>query len=62
LLDNEKNLSESIAFTLAEDNTIESAIDNRLKIEGIGEKSTFSLIPHKPNYIILSHNLASPNE
>ena len=62
LLDNEKNLSESVAFTLAEDNTIESAIDNRLKMEGIGEKSTFSLIPHKPNYIILSHNLASPNE
>jgi phospholipase A1 len=38
-----------------------SAITRRQKMEELGDKSLFSLIPHKPNYIIISNNLAAPN-
>ena len=40
----------------------ESAITRRLRLEREGEGNLFSLQPHKPNYIILSNNLAAANE
>ncbi|WP_417224144.1 phospholipase A [Amphritea sp.] len=40
----------------------ESAVQNRLEIEAHYEDSMFSLIPHNPNYIIVSHNFAEPND
>jgi len=39
----------------------QSALENRIKTERENEETNFSLIPHKPNYIILSNN-SSPNE
>jgi phospholipase A1 len=41
--------------------TVESALARRLTFES-ENNSPFSLIPHKPNYIIISNNLASANE
>ena len=40
----------------------ESAITRRLRIEREGSDKLFSLQPHKPNYIMLSNNMASANE
>jgi len=40
----------------------ESAISRRLRIEREGDDKLFSLQPHKPNYIMLSNNMASANE
>ncbi len=39
-----------------------SAITQRLNLEKDQAKNPFALLPHKPNYILLSNNLASPNE
>ncbi len=39
-----------------------SAITRRLFLEKKEAKNPFVLLPHKPNYIILSNNMASPNE
>lgn len=39
-----------------------SAITRRLVLERAKYNNPFSLLPHKPNYIILSNNLASANE
>jgi len=39
-----------------------SAITQRLTLEKKQETNPFALLPHKPNYILLSNNLASPNE
>lgn len=41
--------------------TVESALERRLTFES-ENNNPFSLHPHKPNYIIISNNLASPNE
>lgn len=41
--------------------TVESALQRRLTFES-ENNNPFSLYPHKPNYIIISNNLASPNE
>lgn len=40
----------------------ESAVTRRLRLERAGSNKLFSLQPHKPNYIILSNNIASANE
>jgi len=40
----------------------ESAITRRLRLEREGDDKLFSLQPHKPNYIMLSNNIASANE
>jgi len=56
------------AMTLTQvemDNTVvieESAIARRLRLEREGDDKLFSLLPHKPNYIMLSNNMASENE
>ncbi|PHS71642.1 MAG: phospholipase [Methylophaga sp.] len=42
--------------------SIETAINKRIKFEKEAEQNPFALLAHKPNYIILSNNLASPNE
>lgn len=39
-----------------------SAVTQRLTFEQKLDKNPFTLLPHKPNYILLSNNLASPNE
>jgi len=41
--------------------TVESALQRRLTFES-ENSNPFSLYPHKPNYIIISNNLASQNE
>jgi phospholipase A1 len=41
--------------------TVESALERRLTFES-ENNNPFSLHPHKPNYIIISNNLASPHE
>lgn len=41
--------------------TVESALARRLSYES-ANNDPFSLRPHKPNYIIISNNMASPNE
>ena len=41
--------------------TVESALARRLSFES-ENNNPFSLHPHKPNYIIISNNLASPHE
>lgn len=41
--------------------TVESALARRLTFES-ENNNPFSLLPHKPNYIIISNNMASPNE
>lgn len=41
--------------------TVESALQRRLTFES-ENSNPFSLYPHKPNYIILSNNMASANE
>lgn len=38
-----------------------SALTKRLALEQSQSQNPFTLLPHKPNYIILSNNLASPN-
>lgn len=40
---------------------VQSALARRLAYES-ANNSPFSLLPHKPNYIIISNNMASPNE
>lgn len=40
----------------------DSAISRRVFLESKEDLNPFVLIPHKPNYIILSNNMASPNE
>ncbi|MCX4186999.1 phospholipase A [Methylophaga sp. OBS4] len=40
----------------------ESAISRRLFLEKKEARNPFVLLPHKPNYIILSNNMSSPNE
>lgn len=39
-----------------------SAIRRRLFLEKKEARNPFALLPHKPNYIILSNNMASPHE
>ncbi|MBE0439637.1 MAG: phospholipase A [Gammaproteobacteria bacterium] len=39
-----------------------SALTQRLKFEQRVDQNPFTLLPHKPNYILISNNLASPNE
>ena len=46
----------------AKSSTIRSAIKTRLIYQEMQQENPFSLQAHKPNYIILSNNLASPNE
>ena len=41
--------------------TLQSALARRLAYESAND-DPFSLLPHKPNYIIISNNIASPNE
>lgn len=40
----------------------ESAISRRLFLEKKEARNPFVLLPHKPNYIMLSNNMSSPNE
>lgn len=40
----------------------ESAITRRLFLEKKEARNPFVLLPHKPNYILLSNNMSSPNE
>lgn len=40
----------------------ESAITRRLFLESKESNNPFVLLPHKPNYIMFSNNMASPNE
>jgi len=40
----------------------ESAITRRLFLEKKEARNPFVLLPHKPNYIMLSNNMSSPNE
>jgi phospholipase A1 len=40
----------------------DSALERRISFEERQADNPFSLLPHKPNYIIISNNLASPNE
>ena len=54
--------AEPESLNLAEAVKPQSAIEHRLRMERKGEASTFSLIPHKPNYILISNNLSEPNE
>lgn len=41
---------------------VESAITRRLLLEEDEAHNPFSLLPHKPNYIMLSNNMSSPHE
>ena len=43
-------------------NVANSAIEQRYLMEKEEDNNPFSLLPHRPNYIILSNNLASTNE
>jgi phospholipase A1 len=40
----------------------ESAVTRRLFLEKKEARNPFVLLPHKPNYIMLSNNMSSPNE
>lgn len=55
---------QSETVTALEQNDVqeESAITRRLRLERENDGKLFSLQPHKPNYILLSNNLASQNE
>jgi len=56
---------EIVSAQLETDNIVpveESAVTRRLRIEREVSGKLFSLQPHKPNYIMLSNNMASANE
>lgn len=62
--DDTEKMDGEVAVTPAVDEgavTVESALARRLTFES-EHNSPFSLLPHKPNYIIISNNLASANE
>jgi phospholipase A1 len=55
-----KNLCQTQTSTIEAGAT--SAITQRVTYERAYSQNPFSLLPHKPNYILLSNNLASPHE
>lgn len=57
MADNAKVIAE-----LSPDQDQTSAITQRLTLEQKQDTNPFALLPHKPNYILLSNNLASANE
>ena len=65
LADKDSTVSSQTGFDVTQSGIVtddESAISRRLFLEKKEARNPFALLPHKPNYIMLSNTMSKPNE